>query len=626
MEFDRRLSAVEGPYTAETHSPAPPQVPRDQDLGSVLRKEFVSSITNALCVTLYNETRAEFEATIRSLLVSMRHCERQSAPSRSLCALCILIDGRLELDPGIARLLGSCGLLNAEAILLGNDIDLYITEHTSEALLRGLNGEELLPASLSGERLHVLVCLKHRNRGKLQSHLVFFDTLCRLLQPKYCFQVDSGTTVAPDSIAKVVEEMESGPDIAALALRVMPPVPGLRDGFLSGWQYLDFALQKLILWPFEVAMGHLSVIPGQACALRWGALQSRNADPLKGYLRGVDAATPFDKVMFLAEDRVIGNEIKLAQGHQWRLEYAAEVSAVTDSCRSFGELFRQRRRWRNSSIACRLWLLRQWPAYLSRSDRDSASKRQFSVAMSAQLMLIARELLVPAQLAAVLAVVVAALSATGHVLRTLLLGAVAADCLLSVLVLMVPWMQASPGSASIRALLRGITAALLIGSLVASVPLGAASLLLLAPAITLIARSSLLPKARLIALASMHFFLVSELLMLTLLSFYSFWNLHDVSWGTKGLTRTEGDRRLLRQMKSWRNRIVAGWFLANSLGVAVAIGCKGLLFPQLNPVIEVSSILDIVIVGAALWHLTQRSRWLLARASRRAKSDTVNAL
>jgi hypothetical protein len=34
--------------------------------------------------------------------------------------------------------------------------------------------------------------------------------LCRKLQPTYCYQIDSGTTLAPEASAKLVKQMDRG--------------------------------------------------------------------------------------------------------------------------------------------------------------------------------------------------------------------------------------------------------------------------------------------------------------------------------------------------------------------------------------------------------------------------------
>lgn len=78
--------------------------------------------------------------------------------------------------------------------------------------------------------------------------------------------------------------------------------------------------------------------------------------------------------MFLAEDRILGFGIVTASEQNWRLAHLSSVVTVTDSCQSLSELLRQRRRWINGSLACRLWTLTQLPNYLYNTRANFASK------------------------------------------------------------------------------------------------------------------------------------------------------------------------------------------------------------------------------------------------------------
>ena len=98
--------------------------------------------------------------------------------------------------------------------------------------------------------------------------------------------------------------------------------------------------------------------------------------------------------MFLAEDRVFGNEIVLARGKSWRIGYCPAAEATTDACDTFGELLRQRRRWQNA-LAVRLWLWGRLPAYLARPDKSALDKAGFTISMLWQGLLTASEVMSP---------------------------------------------------------------------------------------------------------------------------------------------------------------------------------------------------------------------------------------
>lgn len=36
------------------------------------------------------------------------------------------------------------------------------------------------------------MCVKHKNSGKLNSHMLFFEGFCKLFDPEYCILMDVG--------------------------------------------------------------------------------------------------------------------------------------------------------------------------------------------------------------------------------------------------------------------------------------------------------------------------------------------------------------------------------------------------------------------------------------------------
>ncbi len=120
-------------------------------------------------------------------------------------------------------------------------------------------------------------------------------------------------------------------------------------------------------------LGYLTVIPGQLCIFRWEAIveKTKNNSPhsvLNQYFRGLRNLTPFESTMFLAEDRILGFEIISKEDSRWRLGFEPLSVAVTDSCDSLEELFKQRKRWINSSFTCSLWLIAKIGKYIKNSS------------------------------------------------------------------------------------------------------------------------------------------------------------------------------------------------------------------------------------------------------------------
>lgn len=576
-----------------------------------------NSPANIFCVTLYNEGRNAFEKTVASILTAIRRFHLRPDRNAAFSTLCVVADGRGKADPASLRLLRQCGLVGDRGRRTAG-AELHAGCHSWDALAHGFG----LPPPLQSDNLQalrVVVCLKDCNSGKLHSHALFFDTVCRALQPMYCYQVDTGTTVEPDAVAKVVDRMERSPDCAALALRILPTPPEPGAAFLSTWQYLDCALQKCILWPFEMMTGHLSVVPGQACVFRWQALSdadggrafSGTAGALGRYLRGLHVEGAFERVMYLAEDRVIGNEVVLTQGRHWRLGYAVDAGATTDSCATLGELFRQRRRWRNSAIACRLWLLRQWPSVFDRQRRGGIGKGAFSVAMAAQILLLILDFTAPAQLLALLKLLFVSDAISPRSIATFLHASLLATLALALFQASIPRARL-PKSAS-RLLIwgrwlacLGLSGAILC-TVIAVLPVGAWLILLSAPALALAAMRLALPNESFSVLARAQMFPFAELLMVSALSLYALWNFHDVSWGTKGLHHSEAEPNLTRRLLSWRNALLCTWIVANVTLTLVTLGSRGILFRSMSPVLEVTSVANGCTVALSLYYLL-RSR------------------
>jgi len=462
--------------------------------------------------------------------------------------------------------------------------------------------------------------LKDRNLGKLQSHDLFFATICRQLQPTYCFQIDCGTALEPDVLGKLAARMERSPDVAALALRILPAAPQPDDGLVVSWQYVDFALQKSIGWPFEMACGYLSVVPGQASVYRWNALESGGSlgqglsddAPLQAYLRGAETSNPLARLMFLAEDRVIGSHLVMGGGRRWQLGYAPEAGATTDSCPTLAELLRQRRRWRNSALACLVSLFGQWRRYLARQGWNGRRGWMFSAALAGQLLLALKGFFAPAQLLGLVAVLVSMLSAVRIAPAFGLIRGIFVAALVGQLILLpvgrTAWRLTNlPGR--VRRAAQLLTSGLLLGGLLLLLPINAVALLLLAPAAALISLRLTLPAGGIAAIADIPLLPFVYLGMESVLSAYSWWNFNDVSWGTKGIRRTHTDSQVARRLQHWRNRWFSGWVMTNSVLAITAFCVRGAVSSALNPVTEVLCLADGMIAMLGLLCVLGRRWW-----------------
>jgi chitin synthase len=587
--------------------------------GKTMYTDFTSPLS-AFCVTLYNEKRSAVAATLRSITAAVDYCYRHDPSLERPSVLCLIADRRNAVDPELLTWLGTTGMLNPAPVRL-SDTELHCQ---------------------ASPNLHTIVCIKDSNLGKLHSHALFFGTLCQQMRPQFCFQVDAGSTLKPDIVLKLIHRLRDRPDVAAVAPRVMPAAPAADVGFLAHWQYADFAGRKGVLWPFELATGHLGVIPGQTCVLRWRALRTAQsedattgmADPLTGYLSGGDRHGCLARLMYLAEDRVIGNQLVLASDREWKLDYDPDACAETDSCTGLSELLRQRRRWNNSEMASRWWLLSQLPGTMRRTDRSAAQNRRFALAVFAQAALALREFLLPAQFVAILAVLFpwsatppGGLVAMLPVAWLITAGAwVLAECLAAIK------RDPAPTRAARRLcrILHWASTGLFVAAALLALPLPC-TIVLLAPTLYLLGMGLVLPRAGLLPAAQARLFHLPHLAVATALSCYSFWNLHDASWGTKGLRTVEASVECRSRLRRWRNIILCIWLAANGGAITAALRLHGLLATRLNPVAELFAALDGLLVVVSLWYLIAR-RVMRPHSHKRRRSlkrgslESVNAL
>jgi chitin synthase len=150
---------------------------------------------------------------------------------------------------------------------------------------------------------------------------------------------------------------------------VPPPSP---PPFLNVAQHFEYKLANALDKSFESIFGFVSVLPGAFCAFRMGEWAKEGdlwkdhgplADrPMNEYFKplarlqrdGYDSLSPFQKNMYLAEDRVFGFELVAKQDKAYVLRYVKGAVAVTDPMNSLERLIAQRRRWLNGSLFAKI--------------------------------------------------------------------------------------------------------------------------------------------------------------------------------------------------------------------------------------------------------------------------------
>jgi cellulose synthase/poly-beta-1,6-N-acetylglucosamine synthase-like glycosyltransferase len=351
------------------------------------------------CMTVYNEPGIAILISIASLIQNIEYMLLNSEKkNRGNTTLCIIIDGLESVSFSARELFIDLNIFSPDEENIFPDIDirekhldiikvnklLKEIDFKDEGNNRWLNNyynsfaeqyvnefAENFYYDKSFQKLHIFLCIKSKNMGKLNSHWWFFNIFCVSFKPKYCVQMDTGTVPQPNALLNCIKSFEENPRTGAIASMILiSPVKKFYD-ILHIWQSGDFIYQKLLNWPTELVVGYLTVIPGQFCVFRWDAVYSKNHNPLKNtrnqirknttplenYFRGLNKLSPLEANMFLAEDRILGFEIVSRHKSNWKLEYNPSAVAITEPCESIKELLQQRRRWTNSCYTCNFWLI-----------------------------------------------------------------------------------------------------------------------------------------------------------------------------------------------------------------------------------------------------------------------------
>jgi chitin synthase len=376
------------------------------------------------CITLYNESGDELLRSLVGLAENIEYLTSQSDHLKAgMFPVCVIVDGYSSISPTVLKYARRLKLISQQAAHQGNQMDTRLlqsgmtifeaelssteifalaTEVAAEMNIsateflgrEGLQQEkQVFPEAKNGMEVSfpVLFCIKAENAGKLDSHWWFFRQICPIIQPEYCIQMDVGTVANRDTLAKLWSVMESDLTCAVAVPSILTPSPSSPWQLLQGWQYADFVWERAVHQSVQAQCGYLEVLAGQLCIFRYQALlpavkqttdlYSSSSTSLDRYFRGLQVLSPIETNMFLAEDRVLGFEVIAQQNAATKIKFIPDAIAVTDGCQSLEELMRQRRRWLNSGNTARIWALFQLRRYWRSSNSPLTTKITITLAI-----------------------------------------------------------------------------------------------------------------------------------------------------------------------------------------------------------------------------------------------------
>ncbi|CAI2387308.1 unnamed protein product [Moneuplotes crassus] len=217
--------------------------------------------------------------------------------------------------------------------------------------------------------IDVHLVIKHRNMGKIESHLWFFKGFCNTLNPEITTILDAGTIPMWKSISHMTMYMELYKDVGAVCGEIEVILTEKNDdgkevtffqSVLLRSQYGEYKLSHYLDKAAESFFGYISVLPGAFSMFRWECIKE---EPLEEFLKGTSISDPskpypscWEGNKFLAEDRIMPMEIISKKNENFVIKYVPGCKAKTDAPNNFITLIKQRRRWFNGSLFATLYV------------------------------------------------------------------------------------------------------------------------------------------------------------------------------------------------------------------------------------------------------------------------------
>ncbi|CEH18098.1 glycosyltransferase family 2 protein [Ceraceosorus bombacis] len=322
-----------------------------------------------IAVTMYNEDEMLFTRTLHGVMKNIAHlCSRHKsrtwgAEGWKKVVVTIIADGRKKIHPRVLDCLAALGVYQegvAKNTVNGKQVQAHVYEYTTQLSIDSnlqFKGAErgLVPTQL-------IFCMKEQNQKKINSHRWFFNAFGPVLQPNVCILLDVGTRPEAKSIYYLWKTFDLNSNVAGACGEIQADTrgrwglgPALLNPLVAA-QNFEYKISNILDKTTESVFGFISVLPGAFSAYRYIALQNDELGrgPLASYFKGEtmkQAEVTFSHAnMYLAEDRILCFELAAKRNDRWVLRYVKSAKGVTDVPDSLAELISQRRRWLNGSF------------------------------------------------------------------------------------------------------------------------------------------------------------------------------------------------------------------------------------------------------------------------------------
>ncbi|KAJ3384781.1 Chitin synthase, class 1 [Lobulomyces angularis] len=367
-------------YTAATVSPNleidDPTVDFSKSY-SLRQTEYHRKTKIALVVTMYNENDDLFCKSISAVFKNVAYlCARWGNDAWKNFVLVIVSDGREKCNERVKTVLGCMGVYADVALpeRNGKKVAAHLFEYSAQ-IHYDANLEQV-DCQKGFFPVQTIFLLKEKNAKKINSHRWFFRGVCEILNPEVCFLLDVGTKPTIQSFYHLYRAFERDPQVGGACGEIKAELGPYWKNLLNplvATQNFEYKMSNILDKPLESVFGYISVLPGAFSAYRFEALRGQ---PLRMYFLGETmegGADLFKANMYLAEDRILCFELVTKVNSSWVLKYVKSAEAETDVPSELPELISQRRRWLNGSFFAAVHALMHW-SYIFRSGHSVGRK------------------------------------------------------------------------------------------------------------------------------------------------------------------------------------------------------------------------------------------------------------
>ncbi|OQR85333.1 chitin synthase (Chitin-UDP-GlcNac-transferase), partial [Thraustotheca clavata] len=149
-------------------------------------------------------------------------------------------------------------------------------------------------------------------------------------------------------------------------------------------QHFEYKIANIMDASLQSVFGFIGVLPGAFSAYRYEAIRSVNGvGPLAEYFKSLTASKKELGLcvgnMYLAEDRILCFEILARKDCDWTMHYVKDAIAHTDVPETLVDLIKQRRRWLNGAFFAGLFAIWNFGRVWSQSAHSFPRKCAFTL-------------------------------------------------------------------------------------------------------------------------------------------------------------------------------------------------------------------------------------------------------